>query len=213
VRSIFHNLPISRIIFADKSTVTEVGSDNAEQHSSSFFDSNTSIQTYKQAYVVFKNKSDVDLVLKAKHKAPVNLSENSKSGFNCGIEKWSAEYNSTRVAPDVLENEIAEFMAQYDKKLSEKIEVTKATEGTADSDGWVTVTKYGKKKVVSRDKQPQKQIKSKDRKKQDQKELKDFYRFQIGQSKKERLDELRKKFDEDKARIAKMKESRNFKPY
>lgn len=41
----------------------------------------------------------------------------------------------------------------------------------------------------------------------------DFYRFQKRDAKHERLADLRSKFDEDKARIRKMKEARTFKPY
>lgn len=44
-------------------------------------------------------------------------------------------------------------------------------------------------------------------------ELKNFYRFQIKEQKVQELDSLRKKFAEDKERVAKMKEQRKFKPF
>lgn len=44
-------------------------------------------------------------------------------------------------------------------------------------------------------------------------ELKGFYRFQIKEEKIKDLESLRKKFAEDKERVAKMKEQRKFKPF
>jgi hypothetical protein len=44
-------------------------------------------------------------------------------------------------------------------------------------------------------------------------ELKGFYRFQIKEEKMKDLESLRKKFAEDKERVAKMKEQRKFKPF
>lgn len=44
-------------------------------------------------------------------------------------------------------------------------------------------------------------------------ELKNFYRFQIREEKMKQLDVLRKKFEEDKDRVSKMKEARKFNPF
>ncbi|ORY98718.1 SSU rRNA processing protein [Syncephalastrum racemosum] len=44
-------------------------------------------------------------------------------------------------------------------------------------------------------------------------ELKDFYRFQFREKKQTELQDLRKKFEEDKEKIAKLKQARKFKPY
>lgn len=51
------------------------------------------------------------------------------------------------------------------------------------------------------------------RKKKKKYELKNFYTFQIKDAKMEQLERLRNKFEEDKARIARMKAARNFKPF
>ena len=91
-----------------------------------------------------------------------------------------------------------------------------------DEDGFVTVTRHHKKNV-NRDKASgatmvaisSGRLKTDDsnRKKKDSKERVDFYRFQMREAKREKLAELRRKFNEDKDKIAKMKESRRFKPY
>lgn len=43
--------------------------------------------------------------------------------------------------------------------------------------------------------------------------LEDFYRFQFREKKREQLAEMRRKFEEDKAKVAKLKQGRRFKPY
>ena len=45
------------------------------------------------------------------------------------------------------------------------------------------------------------------------KELKNFYRFQMREEKQSKLAELRKKFEDDKQRVARMKANRSFKPF
>ncbi|CAD6950822.1 unnamed protein product [Tilletia controversa] len=50
------------------------------------------------------------------------------------------------------------------------------------------------------------------RKKSKSKDLEDFYRFQTREKNREKLAQLRAKFQEDKVKVAKLKESRKFKP-
>jgi len=45
------------------------------------------------------------------------------------------------------------------------------------------------------------------------KELKNFYTFQIRESKMQNIMEIRKKFEEDKRKIELLKQSRRFKPF
>jgi ribosomal RNA-processing protein 7 len=46
-----------------------------------------------------------------------------------------------------------------------------------------------------------------------EKELTNFYRFQIREEKQKKLFDLRKKFDEDREKVAVMKAGRKFKPF
>jgi len=87
-----------------------------------------------------------------------------------------------------------------------------------DADGWVTVTKKGKKKTEGAEGKKmgvayltpfelqQMQEKAKE------KQLSDFYRFQRSENRKNYIDTLRQKFEEDKKRIERMKQQRKFKP-
>ena len=52
-----------------------------------------------------------------------------------------------------------------------------------------------------------------ERAKKNDKELTNFYRFQIREQKQKKLFDLRKKFDEDKEKVAIMKAGRKFKPF
>lgn len=83
-----------------------------------------------------------------------------------------------------------------------------------DVDGFVTVT-YSKRKrggdkgAVSQEAAAKRQ----GRKKRKKYELVNFYSFQMREAKREQLAKLREKFEEDKARIEKMKASRKFRPF
>jgi len=44
-------------------------------------------------------------------------------------------------------------------------------------------------------------------------ELTNFYRFQMREAKRDQLQELRRRFEEDKARVARLREGRRFKPF
>jgi len=55
--------------------------------------------------------------------------------------------------------------------------------------------------------------KLKNKKRNKEKELLHFYAYQVRESKKEYVAQLRQKFEEDKQKIALMKSARKFKPY
>uniref|UniRef100_A0A0C9SA57 Hipothetical protein n=1 Tax=Amblyomma americanum TaxID=6943 RepID=A0A0C9SA57_AMBAM len=103
-------------------------------------------------------------------------------------------------------------MEDYDARLEAEKERAKAMEGVPDEEGWITVTKHGKRPVIPRSDAVNQKIASAEKKKRAQKELVNFYTFQIRESKMERIAELRKKFEEDKRRISLMKASRRFRP-
>ncbi|CAG8817060.1 25808_t:CDS:2, partial [Dentiscutata erythropus] len=69
----------------------------------------------------------------------------------------------------------------------------------ANTDGTITVTAAKPEEI--------KNLKPKN------KELPDFYRFQMRESKRNKHVELRKKFEEDKKKIERLKAARRFKPY
>jgi ribosomal RNA-processing protein 7 len=116
---------------------------------------------------------------------------------------------------ELLNSELTAFRERQ-RELEE--EQMKAGE-EPDEDGFVTVVYNNKKKrkmegennsnAFTRSK---KQRRHRNNKK-GAKELKNFYRFQMLEDKINKLDHLRKKVEDDKARIAKMRQNRKFKPF
>ncbi|KAJ3280214.1 Ribosomal RNA-processing protein 7 A, partial [Borealophlyctis nickersoniae] len=86
-----------------------------------------------------------------------------------------------------------------------------------DEDGFVLVTRARGRRNTNADAsgatvtaaRPEEVKKLKPKKK----ELVDFYRFQMRESKRNQLADLRRKFEEDKKKIAALKANRRFKPY
>lgn len=69
-----------------------------------------------------------------------------------------------------------------------------------DEDGFITVTRREKEEVVVE-------------KKNKAVNLEDFYKFQKREKREKRMDELRRKFEEDKIKVERAKEGRKFKPF
>ncbi|XP_013772328.1 ribosomal RNA-processing protein 7 homolog A-like [Limulus polyphemus] len=191
------------------------------ENTSNFFINEQPIKGYKVAYIVFKKPSglrnalNLMLNIKASECEPQILSPQTHL-LPVGIKKWCQEYNDK--VPDIkaLKEEIDTYMSDFDKIVEGEKNQAKQMEGVPDEEGWITVTKHGKKSVAPRTDTYQKKVLAKEKKKRSQKELLNFYTFQVKQSKMEHLAELRKKFEEDKQRIALMKaakSSRKFKPY
>jgi ribosomal RNA-processing protein 7 len=103
-------------------------------------------------------------------------------------------------------------MIAFDEQEAAAERERKLKEGVADEDGFVTVS-YKNTHKRQRGVAEEDTSKKRKRNKKPAKELKNFYRFQVREEKRERLADLRKKFEEDKARIARMKAQRKFKPF
>nr|CAG8463223.1 6536_t:CDS:10 [Entrophospora candida] len=132
-----------------------------------------------------------------------------------GLSKWIQEYYSLYTDPKDLQAKIDDFMLNFEKTEQKKRKELEERLNKPDEDGFITVTRVGKRSVNTDGKISVTAIKPEDVKnlKPKNKELDDFYRFQLRETKRNKLVELRKKFEEDKQKIAKLKESRGFKPY
>merc|ERR1719495_2194231 len=111
-----------------------------------------------------------------------------------GVKRWALEYNVGIVKETVLQESIDKYMEQYDTKvMQEKAEAEEL--GKPDEDGWVTVTRAAKKPPAKAKKEQENNKKGGIKKKK--KELKNFYAFQMKDEKLNRIQELRRKFEED----------------
>lgn len=157
-------------------------------------------------FVVFRKSKSLDAIFHLNSLPPLSTNEHP---ILTGIAKWTAEYNSRySIDTEAMQKEINLYMAHYDK-----VKTAGELRGNEeDDDGWVTVGKQGNnpgftqnEKVVSKLEQKVQNEKKKN--------LKNFYSFEYREGKKRQLIELRKKFEDDKAKLNSMKQNRRFKPF
>lgn len=165
--------------------------------------------TFKAAYIVFEKVAQLDKALKLSKLQPMNCEHHA---IKVGVKKWIDEYNDTVLQPKALKDKVEKFIEDYDEcvKKAEKREKKLEEE---DDEGWVIVTKGGKVQSFARTEKVENKIIAKEEKGRKRKELKNFYTFQIRESKMKHIVSLRQKFEEDKKKIAQIKQSRRFKPF
>ncbi|XP_063796465.1 ribosomal RNA-processing protein 7 homolog A isoform X2 [Pseudophryne corroboree] len=167
---------------------------------------------FKVAYIVFKNASRIQAIQSMKVHTPLVISEKDNL-VKTGLHKWIEDYKESLIDVVDLQAEIDQYMQEFDKRVAQKEEKEKEEEGMPDEDGWVTVTRKGRRPGLARTEMVNLRLAEKEKKKRAQKELLNFYAWQHRNSKKEHLAELRKKFEEDKQKIALMRAQRKFRPY
>lgn len=153
---------------------------------------------FKIAYIVFDSNETADNALTklGGKKAPLLC----RIGPT-GLSKWCSDYVKSRSTITTIEAQVTDFMEGYDKRKEES-EKKKQGLQQPDKDGWITVTRKNPKPVQGKRHRQKKK-----------KELLNFYQFQLRESKRQHIAELRKKFEEDKQKVAEMKSKRKFRPY
>ena len=109
------------------------------------------------------------------------------------------DYFCRRPDPVVLQRHLNDQMAAYEERESRRRETLLARASQPDDEGFVT--------VVNRTPLPD--LKAAEG--GEEVGLTDFYRFQTRQSRANQLDELRRRFEDDRARIAVLKRNKLFK--
>ena len=150
-------------------------------------------------YVVFSSEDEVECALKmCEVSEPVACACMEGS---CGVQKWCAEYVLERRSLSSLESLVEQAVKRYE--LNKQVaKDNRAKTGEPDDEGWVTVTRKRKLPASRQEK-----------KKRKKKELLNFYNFQQRETQRQRIAELRKKFEEDKRKVDQMREKRKFKPF
>ncbi|XP_047516802.1 ribosomal RNA-processing protein 7 homolog A [Pieris napi] len=164
--------------------------------------------SFRVCYLVFKKVAYLQNALKLKELQPMNLDAH----IVLGINKFIHEHNESVFKPMELKNRIEIFMKRCDEKIKKEIEKEKQLE-QEDDEGWITVTKRSKVQSFARTEKVENKIMAKENKSKKKKELTNFYTFQIRESKMKHIVSLRQKFDEDKKKIAQIKQSRRFTPF
>ncbi|KIJ19371.1 hypothetical protein PAXINDRAFT_127493 [Paxillus involutus ATCC 200175] len=174
-------------------------------------------KTGSSAHVVFLDASSLAKALVAPPKPrPWPSSEEPR-----GLAHYAALYDSRRPPLGVVKAHADTSMNLFEFELAQakKKSVYRKGEAIVDEDGFTLVTRggaYGQTLgggvgVASKTFQMTGRTGSK--KKKEPKEKETFYAFQKAEKQRKALLDLKKNFEEDKARIEKLKESRRFKPY
>uniref|UniRef100_A0A182JYV6 RRM domain-containing protein n=1 Tax=Anopheles christyi TaxID=43041 RepID=A0A182JYV6_9DIPT len=162
---------------------------------------------FKVAYVVFAKPGALKKLLKSKSLNPLHSSEKP---LLTGVAKWTNAYQERIPNPAILQQEIDQYMESYDKKIEDQ--KAEQSNNAVDDDGWVTVSKknsgvFAQKQTVV------KKLEKKLDEDRSTKELRNFYTFQIRESKKDDIISLRKKYDRDLKKMEQIKKAKRFKPY
>ncbi|VDK78999.1 unnamed protein product [Litomosoides sigmodontis] len=161
-----------------------------------------------------KTESAVEQALQNCEKIPfLYLSNIDVELVQNGAEKLCNEYRKNFKTIAQLQESVDSYMKQHDAKVVEEKRRAKRMASVPDEDGWITVTKSHYKPVpraiVVKSKEDLLKLSKK------KKHVEDniaFYSFQLKQSKLRHLEELRRKFAEDKKKLAIAKAARKFRP-
>lgn len=105
------------------------------------------------------------------------------------------------------------FFGAFNRKETEAAEMAKRLRNEPDEDGFVTVTRGGRAAPASRNEAEEAKQRMIDRQSKKKSELKDFYRFQLRERRKEEQHALVKRFEQDRKRVSDMREKRGkFRP-
>ncbi len=116
---------------------------------------------------------------------------------------------------ETLKSDVNQYMQEFEEREAVEKAQAKAREADVDDDGFKLVKARNTRKKSSADGKQTKGRKrgTKQKKHKGTLELKNFYRFQFREQKKEALLTLREAFAKDQEKIAQLKEQRKFKPF
>ncbi|KAF9461978.1 ribosomal RNA-processing protein 7-domain-containing protein [Collybia nuda] len=177
-------------------------------------------QSGRSAHLIFLDASSLDRAMASASKP---RAWPTSSGEPSGISHYMALYDSLRPPLDVVQAHADSTMELYEYELQKTKQKSKFRKGEAivDEDGFTLVTRggaYGQTLgggvgVASKRFQQNGQTKRNRGKKKEAQEKEGFYGFQKAEKQRNKLMELKKGWEEDKAKVEKLKASRRFKPY
>nr|XP_002121115.1 ribosomal RNA-processing protein 7 homolog A-like [Ciona intestinalis] len=168
---------------------------------------------FKVAFITFQSNKGINEFIKKTKSTEPWLISNESTKLITGLKKWCLDYIYEQPDPKKLKLEVDEYMTKYDAKVKQEQEEEIENDGIPDDEGWVKVSSRGRNAGVSRTETNQKKSKRKEKKKRKQNEMFSIYKYQVRESKRQKIAELREKFEEDKLRIQAMKEARKFRPF
>ncbi|KAI8886117.1 hypothetical protein K501DRAFT_244607 [Backusella circina FSU 941] len=173
------------------------------------------LQGGSSAHIVFTKEAELENALNM-NRVERKWSKDYEEEQPLGLERYILAYEYSRPDPVELQQDVDTFMHKFKADEYEKERQELERMNQMDDDGFTVVVRHKKQKntdgsisvaAVSTDMAEAQRHKSK------KKELVNFYRFQMRDKKQKELNDLRKRFEEDKAKIAHLKQNRKFKPY
>lgn len=188
------------------------------------------VRLHDHAIMVFENPSTVENILKnGPLKTDFSTSTEGLEQVN-GLSLWLGEANARldRAAhPEVMKAEADKAVKEFVSQKQKEFDVKEKLATTTDEDGWTLVTHRrgqshkkatdGKKISVGVTSQGAAFAAASARVKRDElyrkNILADFYKFRKTESRNDELSSLKRRFEMDRMKVAKMKANRKFKPY
>eukprot|EP00611_Tribonema_gayanum_P001104 TRINITY_DN1082_c0_g1_i1.p1 TRINITY_DN1082_c0_g1~~TRINITY_DN1082_c0_g1_i1.p1 ORF type:complete len:276 (+),score=101.36 TRINITY_DN1082_c0_g1_i1:156-983(+) len=136
------------------------------------------------------------------------------AGRLTGLAAVVQQYRDARPDHEELRERVDAYINLFDAKEAEEEQERLDAKNQPDADGFVTVTyKKRRREAAEPDAAAAAAAAGGRKKKKKPQELHNFYRFQMREAKREQLATLREKFEQDKAKIERMKAARKFKPF
>ncbi|CCM02318.1 uncharacterized protein FIBRA_04410 [Fibroporia radiculosa] len=178
--------------------------------------------TGRSAHIIFLDDTSLSRALQQPSRPkPWQIDQSAPMG----LSHYRALYDSLRPPLDVVRAHADSYMELFEHEQAKKRQESKYRMGEAvvDEDGFTLVTRggaYGKtlgggvgvasKKFQGNTESGGKRAR---RNKKEKGENDNFYAFQIHEKKRQELIDLKRKWEEDKAKVEKLKQSRKFRPY
>mmetsp|Transcript_9479 Transcript_9479/g.14573 ORF Transcript_9479/g.14573 Transcript_9479/m.14573 type:complete len:363 (+) Transcript_9479:94-1182(+) len=150
----------------------------------------------------------------------IDSARQTLTGILAVADRYRSSYRD--LSRSALLEECNDVMESFEDAEEADRLAREAASAEPDDDGFVTVT-YASQNVGSKREMEQhvgggnkRKAHKRSRKKKDvtgKSELQDFYRFQMKESRKRNVQDLRKRFEEDLAKVKKMKEDRQYRPF
>ncbi|ODQ52179.1 hypothetical protein SAICODRAFT_138040 [Saitoella complicata NRRL Y-17804] len=169
------------------------------------------------AHITFLEASGLQKVLSALvseklHQSPPLWGKNVNPGQPpLGLARYQAHHTLSYPSRALLQATADKAIELFESRENMRAVALKRMRSEPDEDGFVTVTR-GSRSAPGRA-ADEDELKEKTEEKKKKGELQDFYRFQLREKKREKMMELRRKFEEDKVRVREMREKRRFRPY
>ncbi|KAF1349514.1 hypothetical protein EJ07DRAFT_169387 [Lizonia empirigonia] len=160
------------------------------------------------AIVVFVDKRSARGALKeVQSAAKSGRTVSWKSGSGLGVERYKSHLALTHPSTSALQSSINAYLSQFTSLEQTRAKLLKHARTVPDEDGFVTVTRGGRSGPARQEEAEKKQAELEERRKNNGVKD-DFYRFQNREKRKEAEINLRKRFEEDRRRVERMRERR-----